>query len=59
MARDGVVAQDQKDLLELNHHPVRSIKGASRYLSWRRVHPSWPGLLLNGNFLARFQRASV
>ena len=33
MARDGVVAQDQKDLLKLNHHPVRSIKGASRYFS--------------------------
>jgi len=31
MARDGVVAQDQKDLLKLNNHPVRSIKGASRY----------------------------
>ena len=28
MARDGVVAQDQKDLLKLNHHPVRSIKGS-------------------------------
>jgi len=33
IARDGVVAQDQKDLLKLNHHPVRSIKGASRYFS--------------------------
>ena len=33
MARDGVVAQDQKDLLKLNHHPVRSIKGASRYFA--------------------------
>ena len=33
MARDGVVAQDQKDLLKLNHQPVRSIKGASRYFS--------------------------
>ena len=26
MARDGVVAQDQKDLLKFIHHPVRSIK---------------------------------
>ena len=32
-AGDGVVDQDQKDLLKLNHHPVRSIKGASRYFS--------------------------
>jgi len=31
MARDGVVDQDQKDLLKLTYHPVRSIKGAREY----------------------------
>jgi len=43
----------------LNHHPVRRSAEASRYLLDLAATPPWPGLLLNGNLLARFQRASV
>jgi len=56
MARDGVVAQDQKDLLKLNHHPVCSIKEASRYFSWCGQACCWTANFSSHTSGVRFSR---
>jgi hypothetical protein len=43
----------------LNHHPASRLFGCFAKSLDVVGCPSWPGLLLNGNPLARFQRASV
>ena len=51
-----MVVQGQKIFSILSHHPVSGRKVANAPFSQR--HPSWPGLLLNRQFLlARLRRA--
>jgi hypothetical protein len=44
---------------DLEQHPVSGRKVANASFPQCQRHPSWPGLLLNGNLLAHFQRAFV